>query len=137
MKRLNGPTEDDVKSLTKKWFDGLNAWSYAPIQRGMGVHGIPDRVGCVPVKITQEMVGMTVGLFVAPECKKPGRRLEVLGGLEPSQKLQLDGILDASGVGALVDGQLDLDSLTRTMVELRQGRKIAREVFARRIGDNG
>lgn len=32
--------------------------------------GIPDLVGCVPIKITQDMVGLTVGIFVALEAKR-------------------------------------------------------------------
>ena len=67
-------TENDVKELVKKVFDDALAWSYAPIQTGMGVHGIPDRVGCVPVRITPEMVGSVVGLFVAVEAKRPDRK---------------------------------------------------------------
>ena len=128
-------SENDVKALIKKWYAVRNAWSYAPIQRGMGEHGIPDRIGCVPVKVTPEMVGMTIGVFVAVEAKKPGRRGEKHAGAEASQVGQLRGIVDAQGVGALVDGQHDLDVLEATMRAIVNGRNIAGDVLQRRIGE--
>jgi hypothetical protein len=100
-------TENDVKKLVKKVFDDALAWSYAPIQTGMGVHGIPDRVGCVPVRITPEMVGSVVGLFVAVEAKRPGRRGEKNAGATGQQVDQLRGIIDAGGIAMLVDGEDD------------------------------
>jgi hypothetical protein len=100
-------TENDVKKLVKKVFDDAGAWSYAPIQTGMGAHGIPDRVGCVPVTITPEMVGQTFGLFVAVEAKRPGRRGEKNAGATGQQVEQLRGIIDAGGVAILADGEDD------------------------------
>ncbi len=101
-------TENDVKKLVKKVFDDRLAWSYAPIQTGMGVHGIPDRVGCVPVQITPEMVGSVVGLFVAVEAKRPGRRGEKNAGATGQQVDQLRGIIDAGGIAMLADGEEDI-----------------------------
>lgn len=100
-------TENDVKKLVKKVFDDAFAWSYAPIQNGMGVHGIPDRIGCVPVRITPEMVGSVVGLFVAVEAKRPGRRGEKNAGATGQQIDQLRSIIDAGGIAMLVDGEAD------------------------------
>lgn len=101
-------TENDVKALVKKVLDSHKAWSYAPIQTGMGAHGIPDRIACVPIKITQEMVGQTVGLFVGIEAKRPGRRGEKNAGATGQQINQLREIIDAGGVALLVDGQEDI-----------------------------
>jgi hypothetical protein len=128
-------TENDVKALVKAWFDGRRSWSYAPIQTGLGVHGIPDRVGCVPVVITQQMVGRTIGLFIAVEAKRPGRRGEKSGGGTPAQGNQLRGIIEAGGVGALVDGTNDLDWLTGTLMERLLGRNRASEILERRLGN--
>lgn len=130
-----GTSENDVKTLVKKWYDVRGAWSYAPVQRGMGVHGIPDRIGCLPVVITPEMVGMTFGLFVAVEAKKPGRRGEKNAGAEPSQVNQLRGIIAARGVSALVDGTHDLDWLTATVGEYKLGRVRAGEVLESRLAN--
>jgi ribosomal protein S19 len=130
-------SENDVKKLVKKWYDAHGAWSYAPIQTGMGEHGIPDRVGCVPVKITPEMVGMTVGVFVAVEAKKPGRRGEERAGMTPAQRNQATEINQAHGIGQLADGIADLHNLDTIMLEYGRGNNIAGEVFKGRIGEHG
>jgi hypothetical protein len=130
-------SENDVKKLVKRWYDLRGAWSYAPIQTGMGEHGIPDRIGCVPVKITPEMVGMTVGVFVAVEAKKPGRRGEARGGMTPAQRNQVVEINEAHGIGALVDGFQDLFTLGDTLNSLRTGCAEAWSTFFRRIGEHG
>ena len=104
-------TENDVKALVKRAFDQASAWSYAPIQTGMGVHGIPDRIACVPVTITPELVGSTVGLFVAVEAKRPGRRGEKRGGASPAQVDIMREIIDAGGVAMMADGKPDTDFL--------------------------
>jgi len=117
-------TENDVKKIVKKVFDDALAWSYAPIQNGMGVHGIPDRVGCVPVRVTKEMVGSVVGLFVAVEAKRPGRRGEKNAGATGQQIDQLRGIIDAGGIAMLIDGEDDVavfrESLTLLSVSPKQ-----------------
>jgi hypothetical protein len=111
-------TENDVKALVKKVFEQAAAWSYAPIQTGMGVHGIPDRVACVPVTITREMVGKRVGLFVAVEAKAPGRRREKLGGASGAQANIMREIIDAGGVAMLADGKPDADFLAGVLSSL-------------------
>lgn len=108
-------TEADVKDLIKKVFDKAEAWSYAPVQNGLGVHGIPDRVGCIPVVVTKEMVGRTVGLFVAVESKRPGRRGEKNAGATGQQLNQMHEIIEAGGVAMLADGQDDGDFLAGTL----------------------
>ena len=108
-------TENDVKKLVKKVFDDAGAWSYAPIQTGMGAHGIPDRVGCVPMTITPEMVGQPFGLFVAVEAKRPGRRGEKNAGATGAQMQNLRDIIDAGGIAMLADGSDDCDVLVITL----------------------
>lgn len=100
-------TENDVKDEVKKWFDARKAWHYAPVQNGMGKSGIHDRVGCVPVRITPEMVGRVFGLFVSVECKKPGRRSEPNRGMSPAQATNLREILEAGGVALVCDAGED------------------------------
>jgi hypothetical protein len=104
-------TETHVKELTKEWFEARKAWSYAPIQNGLGEHGIHDRVGCVPVVVTEHMVGMTVGLFVSLECKAPGRRGEKDRGLSTHQRIKMDAINEAHGISDVVDGREDLSAV--------------------------
>lgn len=114
-----GMDENDVKKLLHQWFKDREGWSYAPVQSGMGVHGIPDRVGCIPVTITPDMVGQTVGLFVGIEAKAPGRRGQKDAGCSPLQVTQLTGIVDAAGLGYVVDGPSDLEHLDRTLSALQ------------------
>lgn len=91
--------ESPVKRAVKQAFDELGAWSYAPVQNGMGVVGIPDRIGCIPVTITPDMVGRTIGVFAAVECKAPGK----LRTVTANQQRNLDGIRSADGVALALD----------------------------------
>jgi hypothetical protein len=106
-------TENHVKDLIK---DELKAyypgtWSYAPIQTGMGEHGIHDRIACVPLKVTPEMVGKTIGVFVSIEAKKPGRRGEPDRGMSKHQARNLRLIREAGGFSICCDGYEDLAEL--------------------------
>lgn len=107
MSKRDPQTENDVKALVKDWFEG--GWSYAPIQTGMGEHGIPDRIGCLPIVIAPEDVGKMFGLFVAVECKRPGRRGEKDRGCTKNQVSNIESIVDAGGVAFVCDRKEDLD----------------------------
>ena len=118
MKKLT--TENHVKSLVADWFKAHAAWHYAPIQNGMGVHGIHDRIGCVPVTVTPEMAGKRIGLFVSVECKKPGRRGEKIRGMSVHQFTHMEAIRAAGGLSICCDGvedlidlQVQIDNLSR------------------------
>lgn len=101
-------TENHVKKLVKEWFDRCAAWSYAPIQNGLGAHGIHDRVGCLPLVVTPEMVGKTIGLFVSIEAKKPGRRGEPRRGMSVHQHDMMEAVRRCGGVAICCDGLEDL-----------------------------
>ncbi len=111
-------TENDVKKLVKDWFDARGAWHFAPVQNGLGVHGIPDRIGCVPVIVTPEMVGKRVGLFVAVEAKRPGRLNEQDRGMSKHQVVVKDGINKSRGFAICCDGTADLKDLDMMFVRL-------------------
>lgn len=119
--RPNEVKESHVKGWVKDWFAARKAWHYAPIQNGLGEHGIPDRVGCVPIVVTQQMVGKTIGLFVAVEAKKPGRRGEEYRGATGHQRDNIVAIQTAHGVGRVVDGHEDLVELNITLERIRSG----------------
>ena len=91
--------ESDLKKKIKQDFDKMGAWSYAPVQHGMGANGIPDRIACVPTVIKQEDVGKTLGLFVGAEAKMKGNKPTKL------QKVQLDGIAAAGGKALVITGE--------------------------------
>lgn len=111
-------SENDVKDLVKAWYDKRLAWHYAPIQNGMGVIGIHDRIGCVPMVVTEAMVGKTIGLFVSIEAKKPGRRGEKDRGMSPPQKRHMDRIHAAHGISIVCDGYEDLHELNQEIDRL-------------------
>lgn len=110
-------TENDVKALVKDWYDSLGAWSYAPIQNGLGVHGIHDRIGCVPITITPDMVGKRIGVFVSVESKKPGRRGEPRGGMSVHQNNHLIDIRAAGGFAICCDGKEDIAALHQSIFQ--------------------
>lgn len=65
--------ESDVKKDIAKRLKAVpGLWYYMPVQSAYGVHSIPDYVACVPLTITADMVGLTIGAFAAIEAKRPG-----------------------------------------------------------------
>lgn len=110
-------SENDVKAAIKQWLDRRNAWSYAPIQNGMGVIGIHDRIACLPITVTEAMVGERIGLFLSIEAKAPGRRGEADRGLSKHQRRNMDAIHAARGISIVCDSYEDLEYLSRLVGE--------------------
>lgn len=73
-------------------------WWYMPVQGPEGEHGVPDYVGCVPVTVTQDMVGTELGVFLAIEAKADD------GVLSIAQKRCIKLIKDARGIAWVVRG---------------------------------
>lgn len=96
--------EGRVKAAVKRVLKALGAWYFMPVQTGRGVGGVPDFVVCVPVTVTPDMVGRTIGLFVGVETKAPGRRANV----SDSQRLQIDAIGRAGGLAVVIDDAAQL-----------------------------
>lgn len=107
--------EGKVKDQVKKALKERNAYyvMVVPTGYGSGV-GIPDFVACVPLTITEAMVGQTVGVFAGIETKAPGK----IKNTTPNQKKHLHGIADASGMAVVVDdvekASMFLDLLTKS-----------------------
>lgn len=74
------------------------AWYYMPVQNGMGRSGIPDFIACIPTVITPDMVGETIGVFMAVETKAPGKGADTTA----NQDRELHGIRTAGGVALVV-----------------------------------
>lgn len=91
-------TEKKVKEIVHEWYKANYGFSWAPVSNGMGVHGIPDRVGCVPIVVTPDMVGKKIGLFVAVESKGEHRKNHEDGGRTPNQTARSSDIRWAGGV---------------------------------------
>ena len=107
--------EGKVKDIVRKTLKKFGVWLFAPVSNGMGVHGIPDYVCCVPVVITQDMVGKRLGVFVGIETKAPGRRNQADRGLSTLQCLQRKMITEAGGCYFVVDGVEDLEDVIVNM----------------------
>ena len=65
--------KDKMKLAFKE--EAPKMWWYMPVQGPEGEHGIPDFVACCPVRITQDMVGKEIGLFVGIEAKADDGRV--------------------------------------------------------------
>lgn len=101
--------EGRVKAAVKKVLSAAGIWFFCPVSNGMGRHGIPDFVCCKPTVITQDMVGSTIGEFVAFETKAPGKR----GNVSPLQLDCHDEIRHVSGRVFVVDEASQVkDSIT-------------------------
>ena len=89
--------EGKVKEEVKKYLKEEGIFWYMPVPNGMGVTGIPDILCCVPMKITEDMVGKTVGVFAGVETKAPGK----IKNTTPNQKRLLKDIADAGGIAVV------------------------------------
>ena len=101
--------KDHIKREMYKQFP--DAWNYMPVQTGFGQHGIPDHIFCVPVKITPEMLGSTIGVFVAIEAKTD------TGKLSKFQGVQIDRIKRACGIVDVIYGTDQVDEKVRNIRE--------------------
>lgn len=92
--------EGRVKTAIKRALTKARVWFFCPVSNGMGRHGIPDFICCVPTVVTPDMVGTTVGRFVAIEAKAKG----MLRNVSAMQASQIADIRSAAGVAEVVDG---------------------------------
>lgn len=99
--------EGRVKSAIKKKLQEVapDSFHFLPVSNGMGRHGIPDFVCCVPTVITPDMVGGAIGVFVGIEAKTH------TGKISPLQHTCLDDIKDASGSALVVWGSEDVNKI--------------------------
>lgn len=90
--------EKDVKKDIAKRLEAVpGLWYYMPVQSAYGVHGIPDYVACVPLTITEDMVGLRIGVFAAIEAKRPNEDASIVQG-----NVHAD-IRFAAGVAAVIN----------------------------------
>ena len=91
--------EGKVKQAVKKYLIAEGIWYYFPSQNGIGCVGIPDLICCRPITVTPDMVGKTLGQFVAIETKAPGKKANTTA----NQKRNLKAIADHAGVAVVAD----------------------------------
>ena len=61
--------ENKVKKALKEVLKGWGAYQFWPVPSHISVYTV-DCLACIPVKITKELVGTTIGVFVAIEAKR-------------------------------------------------------------------
>lgn len=88
MNTPEGKVKKDVKELLQR----MQIWFYMPVQTGYGLTGIPDFICCWK------------GLFIAIECKAPGREKTVT----PSQRRILNEIREHGGRAVVVSSAVEL-----------------------------
>lgn len=103
--------EGKVKKALRKTLTAHGAWHYMPVQNGMGCVGIPDIIACVPVTITEDMVGRKVGLFLGLEAKAPGFSTNTT----PNQANVLNQIFKSDGTAIVADNVETLESALAMM----------------------
>jgi hypothetical protein len=89
--------EGKVKAHVKLVLRMLKAYWHMPVQNGMGSPSLDFHV-CLPIVITQDMVGTRVGLYVGIETKALGKHLT------PRQKMTSQEIVSAGGKVFMIDG---------------------------------
>lgn len=96
--------EGRVKDAIKQKLRELSpdSFHFLPVSNGMGRHGVPDFICCIPTEITQDMVGEKLGVFVGIEAKT------YQGKLSPLQDQCLTEIADAHGAAIVVWGSDDV-----------------------------
>lgn len=66
-----------------------------------------DLIGITPMLITQEMVGLTVGVFTSLEVKRPGWKFSGKGR-EAAQKTWIDLVQSLGGIARFISNAEDL-----------------------------
>lgn len=89
-----GRVKDAIRKAFKEYHP--DAFTFLPAAGVMGSNGIPDFVCCVPLEITPDMVGQTVGIFAGVEAKT------MRGKVSDLQRDKLNKIAEAAGVACLV-----------------------------------
>ncbi len=106
--------EGKIKGLVKAALKLIKRiYWFMPVAGTYGRAGIPDFILCVPTKITPDMVGRTIGAFVAIETKAEDGTY----GLTKLQAYNLELISDAGGVGYVVDSKAKFEQV---LLDLKQ-----------------
>lgn len=109
MAKLEAETKKAVKKVLKELSPVV--YQIMPATGYGGSVGIPDHIACLPVLITQEMVGQTFGAFVGVESKRPTGELH---GLQP---LNLAQILAAGGFAQVVYSKEGAEILKQQLIK--------------------
>ncbi|MCJ8292890.1 MAG: hypothetical protein MJK15_00655 [Colwellia sp.] len=107
--------EDKTKKAVKAALLELSpiVYQFMPSAAFGGRKGVPDHIACLPVVITQEMVGQTFGAFIGVESKTLAKNSK-LHGLQP---LNLAQITAAGGFAQVVYSKAGAEIMKQQLVE--------------------
>lgn len=91
--------EGVVKAEAKKFFREQGIFYFMVVPGGYGRQGLPDFITCIPVTITANMVGKTLGVFGGFEAKAPGK----LKNTSANQDIVLSELCSAKAVAVVFD----------------------------------
>lgn len=91
--------EGKVKKQIKDLLKNEQCYFYMVVPCGFSSVGVPDFVCCIPVTITEDMVGKTLGVFGGIEAKAKGK----LKNTTPNQKKALNEIHNAGGMAIVTE----------------------------------
>jgi len=92
--------ESDVQKKIIDFFHSIGAYTIKVIKANKA--GVTDIVACVPIKITQDMVGKTIGVFVGAEVKRDEEARRISDKKQPLQNRNIKQIKRAGGLAAKV-----------------------------------
>lgn len=91
--------EGKVKQAVKKYFKEQHIFYFMVVPGGYGRQGLPDFITCIPVTITANMVGKTLGVFGGFEAKAPGK----LKNTSANQDIVLSELCSVKAVAVVFD----------------------------------
>jgi hypothetical protein len=96
--------EGKVKKVIKETLQEYGVYYHMPVQNGMGKPTL-DFICCIPVRITPEMVGETVGLYLGIEAKAEGEKPTL------RQENTMKDIEQAHGLTIVIAGEAAAEDL--------------------------
>lgn len=82
------------------------------VNAGLEPKGCADLVGITPVTITAEMVGRTIGIFTAIECKT------ATGAIRPEQAQYIQFIKAKGGIAGVARSSADAINILKNTLDL-------------------
>ena len=103
--------EGKVKKEVKSYLQKEGIFHFMTVPCGYGMVGVPDILACVPVLITPNMVGMTVGVFMGVETKAPGK----IKNTTPNQKRMLTDLANCRGVSVVTTDKAKVEEAVKLL----------------------
>ena len=80
------------------------------VRAGLEADGSSDLIGMITITITQEMVGMEVGLATVAEVKEPNWKRDLKSKHENTQENFINQVLKRGGIGFFINNHEDLEN---------------------------